>query len=182
MLVETSGNLSDAVPLGTKPVGLIRCSVPDGTEVGADRFFYQHIVPNGTRGDAVRCRCRDARPCVSSAHRDDAVWHLIWITPCKPKAQLGVAQFSFPQPRSGLNYYAVLGGRGHDCTPSCASLARGYPYWTPYGVSAMRHRDALPCDFMHRDGRYDIVFVSKSSFETTLLYRKALKIAVHPSE
>jgi hypothetical protein len=42
-------------------------------------------------------------------------------------AARGEDALSSPQPRSGLNCYAVLGGGG-DLTPSCATLARGYPY------------------------------------------------------
>ena len=38
-----------------------------------------------------------------------------------------------PQPRSGLNYYVVPGYRGDTPTPSCASLARGYPRLSPSG-------------------------------------------------
>jgi hypothetical protein len=47
-------------------------------------------------GSSLR-RMRGKAPALRSVfpilalHRDDAVWRLIWITPCKPKAQLGVS-------------------------------------------------------------------------------------------
>jgi hypothetical protein len=73
-----------------------------------------------------------------------------WITPCKLQAQLGL-QLHPPctnceavQPAPGLR-------RGVRSTPSCASLARGYPPWTPSGVNLQctRSRPAIhkymPC-------------------------------------
>jgi hypothetical protein len=60
----------------------------------------------------------------------------IWITPCKPQAQLGawtalsISNYEVVQPTTGLNRREEP-----PSTPSCAPLARGYPNRTPYGVS-----------------------------------------------
>jgi hypothetical protein len=62
----------------------------------------------------------------------DAGRRHMWITPCKPKAQLGVWLLSLPQPRSGLNCYAVLGGE--DATPRAALRLQGVIH-----IECLRH-------------------------------------------
>jgi hypothetical protein len=86
---------------------------------------------------------RDARPCVSSAHRDDAARRLIWITPCKRSAARGCAVPSPPTPK----WVELLRSsqRRIRYPELRLRLARGYPHVTPAGVLAMRHGDARPC-------------------------------------
>jgi hypothetical protein len=45
--------------------------------------------------------------CNALSLRPDAVWRLIWITPCKPQAQLGVSAIATPATAKQLNCYAV---------------------------------------------------------------------------
>jgi hypothetical protein len=121
MLVEsTIFSLFSPVPSGTKCV-FFSHFVPDGTRMGrAANIFLPTCCAYGTEGDAQPCIStrsgghgrRDARPCVSSAHCGDAVRRPLWITPCKPQAQLGAGGMSLTQPRSGLNGYVVPVGRG----------------------------------------------------------------------
>jgi hypothetical protein len=57
-----------------------------------------------TTSDIAR---RDALPCVSSTHRGDTVRRPRWITPCKPKAQLGVSHPLLYELRSSSTRYGV---------------------------------------------------------------------------
>jgi hypothetical protein len=75
---------------------------------------------------------RDARPCVSFAHCDDAVWRPIWITPCKRSAARGTVVPSSEncvavQPATGLR------GREH-AYPELRSVCKGLSTLNASGI------------------------------------------------
>jgi hypothetical protein len=149
---------------GFRPSG----SVPDGTGAeGGVRWFYQHVVPSGTRwtrhvytyiyrASAATTNAR-LEPCPLSdvgwslrragwisyrrsmtygyedqalqaiaMHREDAGRRPIWITPCKRSAARGCADLFSSTPK---RVELLRSSRRRGCgTPSCAALARGYPY------------------------------------------------------
>jgi hypothetical protein len=51
----------------------------------------------------------------------------MWITPCKPQAQLGVTQFLSLQPRSGLNCYAKQKKEGVSAAPTHPKNQSNHP-------------------------------------------------------
>jgi hypothetical protein len=85
----------------------------------------------------VRRACRDeARP-IAVRLRVDAERRPIWITP-QQAAGAARGRGCVRSSRTAKQFNPRRGCRDVACrvsTPSCASLARGYLNWTPFGVS-----------------------------------------------